>query len=438
MPSLIELSHWLTANASLILPAIAIIAFVESFAIAGIVVPGVALLFSAAAVAGLAGIPLIEVLAAAFIGAVLGDVISFYIGRAFHDRLPLTWPFSKYPNALQEGERFFEKYGTYSVVIGRFVGPLRPVLPLTAGVLQMSPTKFILINLLSAIAWAPAYILPGYLGAEITQLATQNRDITYALVLVLCLIIAISLLWLSLSKQRAKPFVYFGSIFTLSAIAFSSIAYLNISGMLDGFDVWVLAKALTVRDTLFYSFFVFITLLGDQALLILLFLICVASLATHKQYKHAIYFALTGITVAGFTHGFKYLFNTIRPDHLLGALSSGAFPSGHTSGAAVFIGCLVLTAIPSQKSNVWKVCGLIIISLIACSRIILGVHWASDVIAGLLLAGIILCLSHLVLPREDKHLDPKINKQYYVTLLIIPVTYVVLSMSNALVFYSSR
>ncbi|WP_197475086.1 DedA family protein, partial [Oleiphilus sp. HI0079] len=185
---LAQLNLWLAEHSSLILPAVAVIAFVESFAIAGIVVPGVALLFSIAAIASLSHIPVESVLIAAFLGAVAGDVLSFFIGRAFHDRLTNVWPFSRYPDALSQGERFFNKYGTISVVIGRFVGPLRPVLPLTAGMLQMPSAKFITINILSACAWAPAYILPGYLGAEFSQNAFANEHAGLSAWLVVCLI----------------------------------------------------------------------------------------------------------------------------------------------------------------------------------------------------------------------------------------------------------
>ncbi|MCW8886748.1 MAG: hypothetical protein OQK12_16095, partial [Motiliproteus sp.] len=57
----------------------------------------------------------------------------------------------------------------YSVVIGRFVGPVRPVVPFVAGMLSMKPALFVSINLISALAWAPVYILPGYLLGETAE-----------------------------------------------------------------------------------------------------------------------------------------------------------------------------------------------------------------------------------------------------------------------------
>ena len=156
------LSDWLTVNPEWILLSIGLIAFVESLAIAGIVIPGVAFLFGVAVVAGATEISMSLSLISAAIGAISGDVISFLIGKHYQDNIRHMWPVSKYPDAVKKGEQFFSKWGIYSVVIGRFVGPIRPVLPMVAGIMNMPKRKFISVNILSAMAWAPVYILPGY------------------------------------------------------------------------------------------------------------------------------------------------------------------------------------------------------------------------------------------------------------------------------------
>ena len=76
-----ELSQWLQGNPGWILIAVGLLAFVESLALVGIIVPGVALLFAAAAAAGAANIPLFQVLLSAFVGAVFGDGLSFFLGK---------------------------------------------------------------------------------------------------------------------------------------------------------------------------------------------------------------------------------------------------------------------------------------------------------------------------------------------------------------------
>jgi len=55
-----------------------------------------------------------------------------------------------------------------SVVVGRFIGPVRPVIPLVAGAMGMQLPLFLAVNVSSALLWSPVYILPGYLlGAAV-------------------------------------------------------------------------------------------------------------------------------------------------------------------------------------------------------------------------------------------------------------------------------
>ena len=56
---------------------------------------------------------------------------------------------------------FFRRYGVYSVFIGRFLGPLRAVVPLVAGMMHMPPLRFYTANVLSAAVWASALMLLG-------------------------------------------------------------------------------------------------------------------------------------------------------------------------------------------------------------------------------------------------------------------------------------
>lgn len=153
---------WLSAHTRWLGPAIFLISLLESLAIAGIVVPGVALLFAASALAGSAHLGLTGVLLWGFAGAVCGDLISFALGRIFHQDIRRIGLFRRYPQWIDSGEAFFRRYGVLSVLIGRFVGPIRPIIPLVAGMFDMPVWRFVGINILSAALWAPVYLLPGY------------------------------------------------------------------------------------------------------------------------------------------------------------------------------------------------------------------------------------------------------------------------------------
>lgn len=157
---------WLSDHRQWLGLAIFLIALVESLALAGLLVPGVVLLVAATAMAGSGGMGVGQVLALAFAGAVCGDLISFALGRIFHQDIKRMRIFQRHPQWIARGEGFFRRYGMLSVLIGRFVGPIRPVIPLVAGMLDMPTWRFMAVNVLSALAWAPVYVLPGYLAGQ--------------------------------------------------------------------------------------------------------------------------------------------------------------------------------------------------------------------------------------------------------------------------------
>ena len=145
---------------------IGLVAFGESFVFFSLLFPGTAILIASGALVE-AGIldPLAPALAG-ILGAVLGDAISFWLGQKFGPFLSNVRPFRRHPERLENGFSFFERYGTRSVFIGRFFGPLRAVIPLAAGMLHMPPSRFYVANVLSAIIWAPALIFSGDLLAH--------------------------------------------------------------------------------------------------------------------------------------------------------------------------------------------------------------------------------------------------------------------------------
>jgi undecaprenyl-diphosphatase len=196
-----HIQQWLIANPGWVLATIAGLSFIESFALVGILIPGIALLGAASFAAGATGLELTVCLAVAWAGAVAGDGGSYLLGRIFHADIKAAWPFRRYPHWIANAERYFARHGVWGVAIGRFVGPIRPIIPLVAGILSMRAKLFFTINVLSAVAWAVAYIAPGYLlGAAVEQeLAPPELLIGGALVLVA---LGALFLW---RRRHAKP-----------------------------------------------------------------------------------------------------------------------------------------------------------------------------------------------------------------------------------------
>lgn len=176
---------------------VCLVALLESLAVVGLLVPGVAMMFGAGALIGLGAIPFWPVCLWAIIGAVVGDGLSFWIGRRLRSKLERVWPLCNHPELLRRGMVFFQRYGDLSILFGRFVGPVRAVVPLSAGMLAMPAWRFAIVNVLSAVLWAPAYLLPGVVFGASLELAAK---VTGRLALVLILVLA--LIWFGFWSSR--------------------------------------------------------------------------------------------------------------------------------------------------------------------------------------------------------------------------------------------
>jgi membrane protein DedA with SNARE-associated domain len=138
------------------------LAFGESFAVISLVIPATVALIGIGALIGASGIQFVPCWAAAALGAALGDWVSYWIGLKLKDRARDTWPLSRYPGMYERGERFFRRWGVWSIFIGRFFGPVRAVIPLIAGTFAMPTLPFQVANVTSAMLWAFVLLAPGF------------------------------------------------------------------------------------------------------------------------------------------------------------------------------------------------------------------------------------------------------------------------------------
>ena len=166
--------------------------FVESLAFVGILIPGIIILFGVGALISLGAMDMLPIWFWGSLGAFVGDLTSYALGRRYRNHLPEIWPFSKFPRMLERGRSYFRVHGPKSVVVGRFIGPLRPVIPVTAGMLGLSTRRFLLVDIPACIAWTPAYLVPGMLFGASLEIASE-----YAGRLSLVLVIGAVVLWLT-------------------------------------------------------------------------------------------------------------------------------------------------------------------------------------------------------------------------------------------------
>jgi membrane protein DedA with SNARE-associated domain len=139
-------------------------ALLEAVPVVGSVIPGSTIILALSALVPGGELTLEWVLAAAALGALLGDGSAFWIGHRTQREILNAWPMSNYPRVIAQSEAFFHRWGALAVFFARFVPPIRAFVPVTAGALGMPPSRFYTINIPAILLWAPAHVLPGVLA----------------------------------------------------------------------------------------------------------------------------------------------------------------------------------------------------------------------------------------------------------------------------------
>lgn len=161
-----SLLTYLNQNPEYIFVAAFTVALCESLAVIGIIVPGVGMITAIAILAGNLQLSIEVLVLSAIAGAFIGDALSYYLGRFFQPHLPHVWPFKQHPHWIESGTSFFQRHGGKSIFFGRFIGPIRPFIPLVAGMLSMKQKPFLVLNFASAVLWGMVYLMPAYYLGE--------------------------------------------------------------------------------------------------------------------------------------------------------------------------------------------------------------------------------------------------------------------------------
>ena len=165
------LVDYFSLHPQLALAAVFAAALLEAVAVIGTVVPGSSIVFVGGMLVGLKALDPAWTAAAAIGGAIAGDGFSFWLGRRYRERLRTMWPLKSHPALFERGHAYFARQGGRSVFFARFLGPLRAIVPVIAGMSDMPASRFYAINILSALAWAVAHLAPGFLFGASLQLA---------------------------------------------------------------------------------------------------------------------------------------------------------------------------------------------------------------------------------------------------------------------------
>lgn len=435
-----------------------IVAFAESLPIVGTVVPGSISMTAVGTLIGSGALPGVSTVICGILGAFVGDTFSFVIGRKYENSLFKIWPFSRYHKLLDKGERFFNKHGGKSVIIGRFIGPIRSSVPLIAGLLKMRTWPFLFAAFPSAVFWAILYFLPGIMvGALAMELPTSEATmfVIYGIGIVVLLWLVFWLIqrmfgwvctkvskltshWWSIlkeqdaflyrllcSKQHASDHhqlsLYLGSkilgiLFLLVAIGVFSHSWLI---QLNRPLFYLLQSIHTTGLT---HFFAAMTCLGTPMYISLIGLVSALYFWLSGNRRDAVAMLLITLSVFVLVGGIKTVLHWPRPTGLMYVKSSSSFPSGHTTLSFAILGMLAYLfaqAMPAKKRWMSYFTLYLLVFLIALSRLYLGAHWLTDIVGSVLLASCLLCSVILWHRRHPQSQKPKLYHCLIICLFIL-------------------
>lgn len=424
--SILSLSGW-SAYA-----AIGLVVLVEAGAFVGLVLPGETALLVGGALAATGRLSLPVVLAVGILAAVVGDTVGYEVGRLSGGRLRTTRVGRLIGARRWDGaEGFVARRGGYAVAAGRWVGVARALVPALAGATRMRYRTFLLWNAAGGITWATAVVLAGYAaGASWRRIAYLfgRAGAILAIVVVLAAVLALAGRWVlrhpdqvhyagrrvarlaavrwlvtatAWSGRQLDPRTATGLVLTagLATLAATAAAFAVVyDAVLDGNGVAALDRPVhdwlaAHREPDLTTAMRLVTDLGGTLVLIAV-AVLVAALAGRRarSWRPVLLVAVTAsgstlITVTG-----KAAVHRGRPSvgDAVAAAGGYSFPSGHSLNSAAIYGVatvLVWQLARRRRTKVWTTAGTVpLVLLVGLSRMYLGVHWLTDVLAAYALA----------------------------------------------------
>ncbi|HMA30653.1 MAG TPA: VTT domain-containing protein [Casimicrobiaceae bacterium] len=421
-----SLIAYLSTHPALALGVIFGAAFLEALAVVGTIVPGSSIVFAGGVLVGLKALDPWPAVASAIVGAVLGDGVSYWLGHHFRWRIRAMWPLRQHPWLLARGQDYFERNGGKSVFLGRFLGPIRAIVPVIAGMSAMTPARFYLMNVLSAFGWALAHMLPGILFGASLQLAGAISSR-------LLILVGVLLAGLWLVAQLTRLTIHYGGpmivalrdrvveraragrgrvshavlslfdperresgVLLVSAVMLIAAAWLFLGileDVVNGDPLVRLDRSIydalqALRTAWGDNVMVAITELGSAYVMVPVIAIVALWLALTRRRRTLGYWVAAAVFASLSVLALKYAVGRERPVNDYAAIDALSFPSGHAAVGMVvygFLASLIGRGKPGWQKGVIGLTAAVAILAVAFSRLYLGVHWFSDVAASLAL-----------------------------------------------------
>ncbi len=416
------LTFWLHTHPHFALLITFLISFAESLAIIGSIIPGSITMTAIGILAG-SGVMRIDLtFLVATLGAVAGDSGSYALGYHYSERIVNVWPFRKYPHWLSYGKEYFARHGATSILLGRFFGPMRSIIPVIAGIMHMNRLHFLLANVISAIGWAILYVLPGVLiGAASNELSSESSTRLFVVMLSVLIFtwfftvivkwglvrinrflrVKLHSLWNRLKNhptwskytKRIAPFHeknhYATASLVLLTMLFFVFSLVTITFVSQ--DTWVVSINnpaylffQSTRTPHLDTFFVIISLLTRPLPLLSLAIATSIYAIYYKKWRTLGYWLLLILTTSALLSLLTVLIDIPKPNGLLRQHTPLSFPAVHAAFATALFSFLILYIRQEYRTITMLCIKIVLIFLLMISfvaPVYLGDNWLMSVIA---------------------------------------------------------
>lgn len=406
---------------------VALLAAAESAALVGLVVPGEAALLVGGFAASQGRVSLPVLIVVATVAAIVGDSIGYELGRHFGPRVRVTkvgrWVGE---DRWTKAEHYIDRRGGPAVLLGRWVGLLRALVPGVAGMTRMPYPRFLVWNVLGAVVWAPAVVSAGYFAGS--SFKRVERWFGRASLLVLAVAVFAACLWAAarwvaahrgaatdlgewirasravqqIARAVAPIVTRLQPNRAFLAVMSAAFLVIGIAGwaFAETFDAIIGADGIARADQPVASWFdahrtagltsvmrTVSTLGGGTGAALVAGLVGVVGWRRWGRREAVVMGASFGGALA-LSQAIKHLVGRTRPTNPGTAFDGFAFPSGHTTVAVAVWGAVALLLATRQpwrrQVAVWTI-AIGVGALVGFSRAYLGAHWLTDVIGGWLL-----------------------------------------------------
>ncbi len=364
----------------------------EGIPVIGMVVPGHVAIMAGGFMAKLGNLDLVLVLIISIMGALIGDYVGFYIGKRFGmNFINKLRPYLFVSEAnIDKANKLLSKHTGKALIIGRFIPTTRALMPFLVGTSSLTYGRFWFFNIIGGLLWVISTVMTGYLFGATYHLVSGY----IGRILFVCVILSFIFIWgYRFINARFHIFRRY-ELFTLiiciiSLWIFAAVLDRIIDGSFNlDFDIGINILSQSLVNS--YGFIVGIahavSLVGNAYIMIVLGLLVGTYFLFKKQWRSA-GITILSTTLTALTSGYlKVLFMSPRPPNTFLALTDPSFPSSHSSMSAALLFVFIYLFSPRISSwirrEIFIVICISMILAIGLSRLILNVHWFSDIIAG--------------------------------------------------------